>query len=67
MWCTKSSGSVAFRIEPEAFEYESESEVRPVKGWFFPTSTERRIAVRRANFDLILRCLDHAYKTTVEL
>ena len=67
VWCTKSSGSVAFRIEPEVFEYEGESEVRPVKGWFFPTSTERRIAVKKTNFDLILRCLDHAYKTTVEL
>ena len=65
--CQKESAYIAFRIEPEKFEYEDNPTIKSVRGWFFPVSSERRIPIKKSNFDLILKCLDHAYKTTVEL
>lgn len=65
--CQKDSGYVAFRIDPEKFEQRDNSSINSVKGWFFPALSERRVRINKSNFDLIMKCLEHSYKTTVEL
>ena len=64
MWLTKDTATISFRIDPEKFEYDDDSEVKIVKGRFFPQSTEGRIYIKKSNFDLILRCLVHSYSVT---
>ena len=64
--CSKSTAHISFRVDPEAFEYENDPEVRIAKLWFFNTY-ERKIAIKDSNVGLILKCLDHAYKATVNL
>ena len=65
--CQKDSAYVAFRIDPEKFEFEGNPKIKTVRGWFFPVFSERRIPIEKANFALIMQCLEHAYNTTAEL
>lgn len=63
--CGKDTARIAFRIDPEKFDFDDER-IRVLKGWFFSKDTERRIHIVPENFDLILQCLKHAYDVTVD-
>jgi hypothetical protein len=58
----KDGCDIRFRIDSSTFEFGSE--VRDVKGYFFPKGTERRIRYSAENEDLIFRCIEHALKIT---
>lgn len=62
--CGKDTARIAFRINPETFDIMDDN-ITKVKGWFF-RNTERRISITPELFDLILKCLDHAYNVTKE-
>jgi len=61
--CGKEIARIAFRIDPNSFDF-GEEEIKSIKGWFFPLGCERRIIITKDNTDLIFRCLDHAYDET---
>jgi len=65
--CQKESGYVAFRVDPEKFEEHENPLINSVRGWFFPVFSERRVRIKKSNFGLIMKCLEHSYKTTLEL
>lgn len=62
--CGKRTANIALRIDPTTFDIKDE-EVREVKGWWFKDKDgERRISILPENFELILKCLEHAYERT---
>ena len=63
--CGKSISHVCFRINPDTFNYD-DPQIRTVKGWFFPTHNERRIAITNDNIEKIMKYLEHAYNYTKE-
>lgn len=64
MICGKRTANIVLRIDPTSFDIKDE-EVREVKGWWFKDKDgERRISIIPENFELILKCLDHAYERT---
>jgi len=64
MLCGKRTANIALRIDPTSFDIKDE-EVREVKGWWFKDKDgERRISIIPENFELILKCLEHAYERT---
>lgn len=65
--CQKKSAYVSFRADPDTFQWDDNPEIRSVSKWFFTKGTERKIVLTRPNFDLILRCLEHAHDVTSEL
>lgn len=65
--CQKKSAYVSFRADPDTFPYDDSPQIRSGHRWFFTKDTERRISLTRPNFDLILRCLEHAHGVTSEL
>lgn len=64
--CQKKSAYVHFRVDPDTFGYDDNSEIRSVR-WFFTKETERKVILTESNFDLILKCLKHAHGTTSKL
>ena len=65
--CQKKSAYVAFRVNPDTFEHDDNPEIISNYKWFFTKETERKITLTKHNSDLILRCLKHAYNTTLEI
>lgn len=65
--CQKKSAYVSFRVDPDTFQHDDNPEIRSGYRWFFTKEAERRISLTRPNFDLILRCLEHAHGVTSEL
>lgn len=65
--CQKKSAYLSFRVDPDTFQHDDSPEIRSGYRWFFTKDTERRISLTRANFDLILRCLEHAHNVTSKL
>ena len=65
--CQKKSAYVSFRVDPDAFGHDESPEIRSGYRWFFTKETERRINLTKPNFELILRCLEHAQDVTVKL
>lgn len=65
--CQKKSAYVSFRVDPDTFQHDDNSEIKSISRWFFTKGTERRVNLTRSNFDLILRCLKHAYDVTSKL
>ena len=65
--CRKKSAQVSFRVDPDTFQYDDNPEVRSGYRWFFTKDSERMISLTRPNFDLILRCLEHAHGVTSKL
>ena len=65
--CQKKSAYVSFRADPDTFPYDDSPQIRSGHRWFFTKDTERRISLTRPNFDLILRCLEHAHDVTSNL
>ena len=65
--CHKKSAYVSFRVDPEEFAHDGNSEVRSGYRWFFTKDTERRISIARSNFELIMQCLEHAHRVTSRL
>ena len=64
MLCGKRTANIALRIDPTSFDIKDE-EVREVKGWWFKDKDgERRISIIPENFEIILKCLEHAYERT---
>ncbi len=59
----KKTATLRFRIDPKTFK-EKISEIRPIKGFFFPLRTERAITINGSNMGLIKKLLGHSYKTT---
>jgi len=64
--CGIKSAKIAFRIEQETFSFD-DPEIRYIKGWFFPRETERRISIEPKNFELIMKCVEHSYDTTLNM
>lgn len=60
----KKSCSLCFRVEPR-FKTKN-PDVRKVKGFFFPTGTERRITLSEDNTNQIRMLLRHSFKITQE-
>ena len=65
--CQKKSAYVSFRVDPDAFGHDESPEIRSGYRWFFTKEAERRINLTKPNFELILRCLEHAQDVTVKL
>ena len=65
--CHKKIAYVAFRVDPDEFRDGGNPEIRAGYRWFFTKETERRISLTRPNFELILRCLEHAHEVTSRL
>ena len=65
--CQKKSAYVSFRVDPDTFQHDDNSEIRSGTRWFFTKGTERRVTLARSNFDLILRCLEHAHDVTLDV
>lgn len=61
----KNTANLRFRINPSNF-IEKDTQIRPIKGFFFPTNTERAISLNADNLDFILKLLEHSYKTAKE-
>ena len=61
--CHKNRSEICFRICRDSFDIK-DNRVRKPNRWFFPEGQERRIDIIEANFDLIMRCLKHAYDCT---
>jgi len=63
--CGKQVVDVCFRIDPEKFHVEND-DIRLIKGFFFPKSTERRIRLTDSNLDKILDYIRHSYQATLD-
>jgi len=55
---------VCFRIDPESFNVKND-DIRMIKGYFYPKSTERRIRLTKENEETIMGFLEHSYHATV--
>ena len=65
--CQKKVAYVAFRVDPDEFMDDGNPEIKSGYRWFFTKETERRISLTRSNFELILRCLEHAHDATSKM
>jgi len=63
--CGKQNIDVCFRIDPELFNVKND-DIRMIKGYFYPKSTERRIRLTNENTDTVMGLLEHSYQTTAE-
>jgi len=61
--CGTGTANICIRVDPKTFNF-NDSQIRIVKGWFFPPNTERRISINKYNFDEILKYLEHSYMVT---
>jgi len=59
--CHKNRSLLCFRMEPSLFNLTDDRIIRG-KRWFFSEGKEGRVEITPQNFDLILKCLDHAYE-----
>jgi hypothetical protein len=59
----KNSATLCFRVDSDDFR-EDDQRIRTVKGFFFPTGTERRISITEDNRKQLMRYVQHAYKVT---
>ena len=62
--CNKKSAHIQFRVDVDKFEYNNHPEVIRLNTWFFKSHGERKISLTEENFDLALKCLEHAFETT---
>jgi len=62
--CGKQSVDMCFRIDPESFNVKND-DIRMIKGYFYPKSTERRIGLANQSADTIMGLLEHSYHATV--
>ena len=62
--CNKKSAYIQFRVDVDKFEYDNHPEVIRLNTWFFKSHGERKISLTEENFDLALKCLEHAFETT---
>ena len=60
----KNSVTVCFMVRLDEFKSGNDN-VRYVKGFFFPTGTERRIRVEESKLDKLLQYLKHAQEVTI--
>lgn len=65
--CNKKSAYVSFRVDPDTFEHDENTEIRSGYRWFFTKETERRISLTKSNFELVLQCLAHSHNVTSKL
>jgi hypothetical protein len=62
----KNTATVCFRVKAGEFKDGNEN-VRYVKGFFFPSGTERRIYVEGSDVNHLLEYLKHAYEVTKQI
>lgn len=58
--CHKNHSLLCFRLEPSLFNLDDNRIIRG-KRWFFSERKEGRVEIIPQNYDLIMRCLAHAY------
>lgn len=62
----KNTATLCFRVKAGEFK-DGNDNVRYVKGFFFPTGTERRIYVEGSKRDQLISYLKHAYEVTKQI
>ena len=62
--CGKQNIDVCFRIDPDSFD-DKNDDIRMIKGYFYPKSTERRIRLTDENVETIMDFLAHSYRATM--
>ena len=62
----KNTASLCFRVKAGEFK-DGNDNVRYVKGFFFPTGTERRIHIEDCKVSQLLGYLKHAYEVTNQI
>jgi len=58
--CHKNRSLLCFRIKPVLFDLDDDRIIRG-KRWFFSEGKEGRVEIIPQNYDLIMKCLSHAY------
>jgi len=58
--CHKNNSLLCFRIEPNSFKITDNRIIRN-KRWFFSEGKEGRVEILPQNYDLIMKCMSHAY------
>jgi hypothetical protein len=59
----KNTASMCFRVAPEEYK-DGNKNIRYVKGFFFPTGTERRVHVEDSSIDKLIEYLGHSKEIT---
>ena len=62
---------IAFRVNPSTYEDNNPTKIQKVVGWWFRHSNqtsgnERRMRIAKDDIPLVLKELEHAYKTTLD-
>lgn len=61
--CNKNSSSIRFRIDPSSFAFQ-DTKIVNCNRWFFAEGKEKSIDIIPENYDLIMKCLNHAYSAS---